>query len=145
MLCDIIELYKRIGAIAMSVLDGFKSFNLNEGVPYISVTRNGLTFNKAVIMKLGYPSHVVLLINEDSHQIAVQVCDDKTENSAAFYKSERQTKVLSVRWNSKDLLNTIKNMMEWDLEIYSYRVNGTFFKDESAMIFDLHEATIMRG
>ena len=37
----------------MSLLENFKAFNFNEGVPYVSVTSNGMTFNKSVIMKLG--------------------------------------------------------------------------------------------
>ena len=48
----------------MSVLDGFTAFNFDEGVPYVSVTRNGVTFNKAVVMKLNYPENVLLLISD---------------------------------------------------------------------------------
>ena len=33
-------------------LSGFSAFDFSEGVPYFSVTLNGLTFNKAVVLKL---------------------------------------------------------------------------------------------
>ena len=70
----------------MSALDGFRAFNFNEGVPYVSVTSNGMTFNKAVIMKLGYPEHVVLLIDDENKRIAIQVCEEEAPNSVSFFK-----------------------------------------------------------
>ena len=30
----------------MSIFDGFTSFNFDEGVPYVSITKNGVTFMK---------------------------------------------------------------------------------------------------
>ena len=70
----------------MSVLDGFRVFNFDEGVPYVSVTKNGVTFNKAVIMKMGYPDRVILLINPEDKVIALKACTAETPNSASFYK-----------------------------------------------------------
>ena len=124
----------------MSLLENFKTFNFNEGVPYVSVTSNGITFNKAVVMKLDYPQYVVLLIDENSQRIAIQVCDEKTPNAVAFYK-EKKSNVISVRWNGRDLLNTIKNMMGWNLEKESYRTDGELIQEENAMIFNLRDAT----
>ena len=57
-------------------LSNFKTFDFSEGVPYISITSNGITFNKSVIMKMKYPTYVKLLINESDKQIAVQACDE---------------------------------------------------------------------
>ena len=36
----------------MSMFENFTTFNFNEGVPYVTVTKNGVAFNKGVIMKL---------------------------------------------------------------------------------------------
>ena len=91
----------------MSILDSFVSYNFNAGVPYVSITNNGMTFNKAVVIKLGYPRHVVLLVDAEGKRVAVQACDDTTPNSVAFYK-EKKSNVISVRWNGRDLLNTIQ-------------------------------------
>lgn len=126
----------------MSMLDGFKVFNFSEGVAYVSVTSNGVTFNKAVVMKLNYPKHVILLIDDNSRRIALQVCDEKTSNAVAFYKPKKAN-VVSVRWNGRDLINTIKNMMQWNLEKESYRIEGELIQEENAMIFDLNKATIL--
>lgn len=124
----------------MSLFDNFTTFNFEEGVPYVSVTKNGVTFNKAVIMKMNYPEHVRLLINAESQQFAIQVCDESTENSTTFYKTKSKSKVLSVRWNAKDLLNTIEKITGWKLETESYRINGTQIPEENAMLFDLSKA-----
>ena len=52
----------------MSILENFKPFNFNEGAAYVSVTSNGMTFNKSVIIKLQYPEYVEMCIR-DSYSI----------------------------------------------------------------------------
>ncbi len=119
--------------------DGFQAFNFEEGVPYFSVTKNGVTFNKAVVMKLGYPEYVVLLINASEKKIALKKCPQGTPNSISFYK-ENEKKILSIRWNMKDLLNTLQDITGWNLSNDSYRIDGTLIKEEEAMLFDLTTA-----
>lgn len=128
------------GGLRMNVFEGFSAFNFDEGVPYVSVTKNGVSFNKSVIMKLNYPSNVVLLINPESKKIAIKCCDESTPNSVAFYKNKENSNVLCVRWNAKDLLDTIEKMMEWDLESSGYRAGGILLNEEKAMLFDLSMA-----
>ena len=125
------------------MLSGFKPFNFNEGVPYVSVTTNGVTFNKSVVMKLDYPEHVVLLIDEEGKRIAIQACAENTENAAQFYKPKKND-VISVRWNGKDLLNTLQTIMGWNLNEKAFRVEGTLLKSERAMLFTLSEATELK-
>ena len=120
----------------MGVLDGFVPFDFNAGFPYVSVTSNGLTFNKSVTIKMGYPEHVLLLINEEEKQIALRSCDESESGAVVFYK-QKASGVLSVRWNSRDLTNTVEDLMGWDLSHDSYRVDGMLVKSEHAMIFDL--------
>ena len=123
----------------MMDLSNFSVFDFKEGVPYVSITSNGLTFNKSVIMKLHYPEFVILLINNESKQIAVQACDETNEKAVQFYK-EKANGVISVRWNAKDLINTISRMCAWDLSQVSYRVNGVLIPEQSLMLFDLTDA-----
>ena len=125
------------------MLSGFKPFNFNEGVPYVSITTNGVTFNKSVVMKLDYPEHVVLLIDEEGKRIAIQACAENTENAAQFYKPKKND-VISVRWNGKDLLNTLQTIMGWNLNEKAFRVEGTLLKSERAMLFTLSEATELK-
>ena len=123
-------------------LSNFKTFDFSEGVPYISITSNGITFNKSVIMKMKYPTYVKLLINESDKQIADQACDEHDDKSVQFYK-EKSNGVLSVRWNTKDLINTIARICDWDLSQLSYRVNGVLVPEMNLMLFDLNEAVTM--
>ena len=123
-------------------LSNFKTFDFSEGVPYVSITNNGITFNKSVIMKMKYPAYVRLLINETDKQIAVQTCDEHDDKSVQFYK-EKSNGVLSIRWNAKDLINTISRICDWDLSQLSYRVNGILISEMKLMLFDLNEAVTM--
>ena len=123
-------------------LANFKTFDFNEGVPYISVTSNGITFNKSVIMKMQYPAYVRLLINDQDKQIVVQACDENDDKAVQFYK-EKANGVLSVRWNAKDLIQTIARMCDWDLNQVSYRVSGVFVPEQRLLLFDLNEAITM--
>ena len=123
----------------MNALEGFIPFNFEEGVPYVSVTMNGVTFNKSVVLKLGRPTHVLLLINEAEKKIAVQACESGTPSATSFYK-EKKSGVISVRWNGKDLLNTFEDMTGWNLKNEAYRIEGVHFKTEKAIVFDLAQA-----
>lgn len=129
--------------IWVTIFEGFTTFNFDAGVPYVSVTKNGMTFNKSVVVKLDYPEYVILLINFTDKQIAIQCCDKSVPNSTTFYKKRRNPNIISVRWNGKDLLNTLQQMMDWDLEKDAFRINGTFIENESAMLFDLNDAKLL--
>ena len=119
-------------------LSGFSAFDFSEGVPYFSVTLNGLTFNKAVVLKLGSPAYVRLLINEESRQVALQVCEEATPKAVAFYKPKKNG-VLSGRWSSQDLVATFKRLLENDFQEHGYRVDGELIED-GLMLFDLNSA-----
>ena len=118
-------------------LSGFAVFDFSEGIPYFSVTSNGVTFNRAVTLKLGTPAFVRLLINESIRQVALQVCDESTPKAVAFYKPKTNG-VLSVRWNAQDLVATFKRLMESDLQ-HGFRVNGELVEN-GLMVFDLNTA-----
>ena len=60
-------------------------------------------------------------------------------NSTTFYKKNAKG-ILSVRWNAKDLLNTLQDITSWNLSQDAFRVDGCLVKEENAMIFDLKSA-----
>lgn len=121
----------------MTIWEGFTPFNFDEGVPYVSITKNGVTFNKGVVKKLDCPKFVVLLVNTQTKQIAIQACSEKTDRAVVFYNDEKKKNALSVRWNGKDLLNTITSMTGWNLSKTGYRTEGTLIVEERAILFDL--------
>ena len=127
----------------MSIFEGFTTFDFTEGVPYVSVTKNGVSFNKSVIMKLNYLTHVQLLINAATKQIAIKACLPLENKAQAFYNAEKKSNVLSVRWNAKDLLNTISDITGWNYEVESYRIEGVLIPEEKAMLFDFNNAEIL--
>ena len=120
-------------------LEGFEVFDFSEGVPYASITKNGVSFNSAAIKKLGSPAFVRLLINYNTKQFAVQSCDGSTEKAVRFFK-EKKSGVISVRWNGRDLLNNLSELMKWNLSLESFRVEGSLLKEMNAMVFDLNAA-----
>lgn len=129
---------------AKDVFENFKTINLTIGLPYISVTNNGVTFSKTAIVKIGSPSHVLLMMNEEEKQIAIRSIgeDDKNEDATPFVRSKNSSN-LNVRWNNKDFLNTLSKMMNWNLEEHGYRINGDYFSSENAMLFDFKNAYII--
>lgn len=126
----------------MSMLEGFSAFDFSEGVPYASFTQNGITFNKSVTLKLGEPEYARFLINADTKQVAVQACEAGEKNATVFYRP-KASGVLSVRWNARDLLNTLERIMGWNFKEVSYRADGILLENERAIVFDLAKATTL--
>ena len=120
-------------------LQNFTAFDFTEGAAYASITKNGITFNKAVMSKLNLPRYALLLINSTEQQIAIQGHDFEVPKSVPFYKNSDK-KAVSVRWNGKDLLNTLAEMMDWDLSNDSFRVDGKLLSEDRAILFDLKQA-----
>lgn len=47
---------------------------------------------------------------------------------------------MNVRWNNSILKNELSSLMGWDLETFTYRIDGDFHKEENLMLFDLSQA-----
>ncbi len=120
------------------MFENFKKINLTTGLPYISITNNGITFSKSSVIKMGKPSYVVFLISEEEKKIAVQICDKEEESAVQFF---RNTKNMNVRINNKDFLNSLSRLMNWNLEEEGYRILGEWYDSEKAMLIDLTKAT----
>ncbi|MCX4276201.1 MAG: hypothetical protein OSJ27_10595, partial [Candidatus Gastranaerophilales bacterium] len=99
---------------------------------------NGVTFNKAVTLKLGKPEYVQLLINAETKQVVLQACSEDTQRATIFYKPKKNA-VFSVRWNARDLVSTFQRLLDAELVKQSFRVNGELV-DERTMLFDLNAA-----
>lgn len=120
------------------MLEGFEKYDMAVGTSTVSITEHGVAFSKACIVRLGKPEHVELLIDYSNKQIAVKVASKDTEGAFPFYNPNK--KVVSVRWNNKDLLNEIINLMGWELKDTIYRANGEYIPEEKATVFDLKTA-----
>lgn len=119
------------------MLDGFKQYNMSIGKSTVSVTENGVSFSKTCVLKMEKCQYVKLYIDETNKRIAIQRAQKEDDGSISFYNGQ---KIISVRWNNKELLKTIAKMMGWELKGYVYRADGDYVAEEEAMIFDLKEA-----
>lgn len=119
-------------------LTGFEVFDFSEGTPYFSITKNGMTFSKAVTLKLGRPTFARLLINAETKQVVLQACAEETPRAVPFYR-EKANEVYSVRWNSRDLIATFERLFGTTFENHGFRVEGALV-DSQTMLFDLNHA-----
>lgn len=122
-------------------MSGFRAFDFSEGTPFLSVTQHGITFNKSVTLKLGMPEYVLLLINPEARQVALQACSPNTPRAVRFFKA-RNKGIMSVRWNSHDLIDTFARLLGVDLEMQGFRVKGVQM-DKDTMLFDLNTAKML--
>lgn len=119
------------------MLEGFKQYNMTIGTASVSITENGIAFSKTTVVKMDKVQYVRLYIDENNKKIAIQKAKKEDEGSIAFYNNQ---KIISVRWNNKELLKTVTGMMEWNLSGTVYKVDGDYIAEEEAMIFDLKKA-----
>ena len=122
------------------MLEGFRKVNLTSGLPYVSITDNGITFSKNAVIKMGKPKNVVLLMNEEKKMIAVQICDANEEGSIQFFKN---IKSINVRINNKDFIYTLSRLMNWNIKEEGYRILGDWYENDQVMIFDLTKAALL--
>ena len=99
-----------------------------------------MDFNKAVVNKPNRCEYARLLINAQTKQIILVEAQKEDSNAYRFYNDKRRPNNKSVRWNSKELLNTVSRMMEWDLSKYGYRIDGIFAPEDKLFLFNLSDA-----
>lgn len=123
-------------------MDGFKPFTFGNTGPTISITKNGVTFNKVAVDKLGKSPNAQLLINESTKMLAVKKTSANDPLAVPFCAAIKKG-ATSVRWNSKELLRVICNMTGWDLNAEGcagYKVFASYDKSEGALMIDLTTA-----
>lgn len=122
----------------MSLLDGFEVIETVTGIPTMSITRNGITFNKTVLEKLSRPEFAKAMIDKQGKQMAIVPCDKDDRGCRTFYKNGREI-ANGVRWNNHDLKATLETLMGWNLESQGWKSTGVYLENENAMLFDLKE------
>lgn len=119
------------------MFEGFKKIRLVPGSITISVTKNGLTFSKQAVSQMNMAEYVNLLLNEEEHKLAVQVCEETDKDKVRFAKDGAQ----NVRWNNRVFLDSIIRLMGWDKDKI-YRVNGEYISSHNALLFNLDDCEI---
>lgn len=121
------------------MLTGFKEMQLLTGNAFLSLSKNGVAFNKNVIIKMQYPNNIKILINDKENKIAIQAVNYVDDKTLDFFHEGMDVKK-GVRYNNRELINTISGMMSWDLNDSIFRVDGVYSDEDKAMIFDLNLA-----
>ena len=122
------------------ILEGFQPYIIAAGSVSITFSKNGLGVSKAAVAKLRNSKHVKILIDGKGKRLAIQICDANDVAATEFSKSEKPE---GVRWNTRDLNQTIQSMMGWPTdEKQCYKVEGVYVDDDDypALVFDLKMA-----
>ena len=119
------------------MLEGFLEVPILQGSSFMSITDNGINFNKNVVKHMQGAENIILLCNSTKKQIAIQKCDKGRENSIQFYRDEKNF-VNGVRFNNREVVQMIVSMMNW--QEFNYRADGFLTSDRNTMIFDLNSA-----
>ena len=122
-----------------AMLEGFKKFSFLRGGTFVSISKNGINFNKNIVAKMQKARFVVLLINESQGQFAIQAAKDFVADSIPFFRREANL-INGMRFYNRDVLQVLAKMMNWNLEKFIYRADGVYIEKEKAMIFDLNTA-----
>lgn len=121
------------------MLDGFEVYNYSIGTASVTVSENGVAFSKTAVIKMNKCEYVKLLINNNERKIAIQKCQSDDEGAIQFFNPKK--KLISVRWNNKELQKTLSNMMGWDIQEggKAYKIDGIYSYEDNAIIFDLNK------
>lgn len=122
------------------MLEGFKPMMLLTGNAFISVTKNGINFNKNVAIKMGMPDYVKFMLNSERKLFAIQTTNESDPYAIKFMRKGTSIEKYGVRYNNRDLENTLESLMNWDLSQFNYRIDGIYDEQNQAMIFDLNSA-----
>lgn len=124
----------------MGRLDSFELIRGNSELPFISLSKYGITFSKSALELLDLAEHVHIYIDRKNRQFAVQPCKQDV-NSVTLVKNResavRNHKVPFVRWSNRSLLRTLEQMSGLSIQDQVIRVNGVYYEDENVIIFDL--------
>ena len=123
----------------MGVWDGFEIFETVKGTPSMSVTKNGVAFNKTVVEKMHAPQYALPLIDRENKRFAVVACAGDERGAREFFKPGRELSY-GARWNNHDLRSTIEGMMGWNLEANGWKAHGVYSEGKNGYIFDLSKA-----
>lgn len=121
------------------MLENFKPIQIVKGIAFMSVSNNGISFNKNVVIKMNRPEIVRLMMNEEQLQFAIQATTDNDDSTMSFYNDNIDIRN-GIRTHNRDLENTLAQLMEWDLDSFVYRVDGVYLEKENAMLFELKKA-----
>lgn len=125
------------GEIKMD-LSSFEAFEMINGKIFVTISKNGVSFSQAAVVALGKPEYVIVMFDTPQKQMAIKVASKEEDNATPFLRKGKQN--LGIRWNNSLLKEKISSMMNWNLTVHSYKIDGIYDGSSKALIFDFSKA-----
>lgn len=129
----------RVDMSSSSVLSGFERFDIRQEPPKMTVSQNGVTFDKMVAEQLGNPQRVYFLTDDSLKRVAIQGCDPDDPQGVDFWDVDDESRE-KIRWHYKVLVQKLEQLGGFDLANHDYVMSGYLLFEENAMFFDLNTA-----
>ena len=131
----------------MITMKDFKDFNFAVidvtmgAVPTMTINLNGISFNGKALDVLGNPEYVKPLLDAENKAFAIQVCKEKDGHAMKFTKNSSGAGFSST---CNTIRSALRRLMgdEWR-EDKRYEMEGVYFPDAKAVVFDLSAAKQM--
>lgn len=121
------------------MLEGFEILEFVQGVPSVSFTKNGISFNKAAVEKMKNARYVLPLIDKNGMRFAIAECEAGNEKAMDFLKDPSKISN-GVRWNNRDLKRELERITGWSLEQEGFKIVGEYIAEDNALIFAFRNA-----
>lgn len=128
------------------MLKGFKVIELygSASDSTVSITNKYFKFNSVTADELNNPTHVRFLINTDTKQFAVEVCNADDPNAVKFASPrDGHSKRAVINVANKPAHAAIRKLMGW-ISDESYRVRGIAVPESMAIIYTLTQASVVK-
>ena len=113
---------------------------------YITIDLNDdlIRIPRITLSALEVPDYIQLLFHPESRRIAVKACAENDRYSVRVNKALLKTDN-SFELHSKLLVNSIRQICPY-LELgCAYRIKGKFYEKRKIVVYDLHDASKIKG
>lgn len=118
----------------------FETLDANtNATPDIFFNQNCLTFSRRVVEDLGYPAHILCMLDAKNRVFAVRACR-KDESRAFKFSKPKEEQKSTIALSCKNLLDPLRKCMadSWEKGV-RYKVTGFWVAEAKTMCFDLNE------
>lgn len=123
------------------MFEKYDVYKITVGTPTITVSKNGVGFNKQAIVKLGYSNYIRILINREENKVAILASEDKTDDSHEFCLNK--VKPINIRLNYKDFTSTLYALTKKSISARGFRVEGEYLAEYKAVVFDFNNIQLI--
>lgn len=118
----------------------FETLDANaKSSPDIFFNQHGLTFSRKVVEDLGYPAHILCMLDAANRVFAIRACR-KDESRAFKFSRPKEEQKSTITLSGKNLLDPLRKCTAdiWEKDV-RYKVTGFWVAEAKTMCFDLNE------